>query len=79
MRRPVDPDGAAGTRSADESLGCDVQSFGGPLPPNTMFPSGTRAVLDELPETVRLATGVSVSPTVKSSGPAAPSSASSRA
>ncbi len=24
----VDPDGAAGTRSADESLGCDVQSFG---------------------------------------------------
>ena len=32
----VDPDGAAGTRSADESLGCDVQSFGGPLPPNTI-------------------------------------------
>ena len=24
----VDPDGTAGTRSADESLGCDVQSFG---------------------------------------------------
>ncbi len=32
----VDPDGAAGTRSADESLGCDVESFGGPLPPNTI-------------------------------------------
>ena len=32
----VDPDGTAGTRSADESLGCDVQSFGGPLPPNTI-------------------------------------------
>jgi hypothetical protein len=32
----VDPDGAAGTRSADESLGCDVGSFGGPLPPNTI-------------------------------------------
>ena len=32
----VDPDGTAGTRSADESLGCDVESFGGPLPPNTI-------------------------------------------
>ena len=32
----VDPDGAAGTRSADESLGCDVASFGGPLPPHTI-------------------------------------------
>ena len=32
----VDPDGTAGTRSADESLGCDVQSFGGPLAPNTI-------------------------------------------
>jgi subtilisin family serine protease len=31
----VDPDGA-GTRSADESLGCDVGSFGGPLPANTI-------------------------------------------
>jgi minor extracellular serine protease Vpr len=30
-----DPDGA-GTRSADESLGCDVASFGGPLPANTI-------------------------------------------
>jgi minor extracellular serine protease Vpr len=32
----VDPDGADGTRSADESLGCDVGSFGGPLPANTI-------------------------------------------
>ena len=31
----VDPDGTAGTRSADESLGCDVQSFG-TLAPNTI-------------------------------------------
>jgi minor extracellular serine protease Vpr len=30
-----DPDGA-GVRSADESLGCDVASFGGPLPANTI-------------------------------------------
>ena len=31
----VDPDGTAGTRSADESLGCDTQSFG-TLAPNTI-------------------------------------------
>ena len=31
----VDPDGTAGTRSADESLGCDVQSFG-TVAPNTI-------------------------------------------
>ena len=31
----VDPDGSAGTRSADESLGCDTQSFG-TLEPNTI-------------------------------------------
>ena len=38
-----------------------------PLPPNTMFAFGTRAVFDELPDTVRLPAGVSRSPTVKAS------------
>src|SRR5436190_4166089 len=36
----------------------------GPLPPNTIFPFGTRAVFDELPLTVRLAAAVSASPMV---------------
>ena len=35
-----------------------------PLPPNTMFALGTRVVEDEVPETVKLAAAVSVSPIV---------------
>src|SRR5262249_40881940 len=42
-----------------------------PLPPKTMFASGSSAWFDEPPLTVRLATGVSTSPTVKLSGPTA--------
>ena len=40
-----------------------------PVPPNTMFAFGTRAVFDELPVTIRLAAAVSTSPTVKASAP----------
>ena len=36
-----------------------------PLPPNTMFASGTRAAFDELPASDKLPGGVSASPTVK--------------
>ena len=36
-----------------------------PLPPNTMFASGTSAVFDELPASAKLPSGVSASPIVK--------------
>ena len=36
-----------------------------PLPPNTMFPSGTNVVLDEVPLTPSNPAAVSTSPTVK--------------
>ena len=39
-----------------------------PLPPKAMFASGTSAVFDELPASVKLASGVSTSPTVKAIG-----------
>src|SRR5262245_61024521 len=42
-----------------------------PLPPKTMFPSGTRVGLDEDPDTTRLPTGVSGSPTMNPIGPTA--------
>src|SRR5499427_489152 len=42
-----------------------------PLPPKAMFASGTSVWFDEVPLRVRLATGVSTSPTVKAMGPAA--------
>src|SRR5215470_6120016 len=40
-----------------------------PLPPKTMFAFGSSVWLDELPLSVRLAAGVSASPTVKLIGP----------
>ncbi len=46
-----------------------------PLPPNTMFALGTRAVFDELPVTTRSAAAVSMSPTVNANAPVVPSSA----
>src|SRR5215831_7487083 len=42
-----------------------------PLPPNTTLAFGTSVVFDEVPLTVRFATGVSTSPTVKATGPTA--------
>ena len=42
-----------------------------PLPPKTMFVSGTRVGLDELPLTLKLLAAASRSPTVKLIGPAA--------
>ena len=46
-----------------------------PLPPSTMEATGASAVLVLLAETVRAPGAVSTSPTVKASGPVAPSSA----
>ena len=43
------------------------------LPPKMMLALGTRAGLEELPETVRLAAAVSASPMVNASGPVVPS------
>ncbi len=40
-----------------------------PVPPNTMLPFGTRVMLFDVPVSVRLSNGVSVSPTVKPIGP----------
>ena len=45
-----------------------------PLPPNVMFPAGTKVGLDEAAVTIRLAAGVSASDTVKLIGPVAVSS-----
>src|SRR6266536_6222478 len=45
-----------------------------PLPSNTMLPSGTRLVLEEVAATVSRFAGVLASPTVKASGPATVSS-----
>src|SRR5947209_7532843 len=45
-----------------------------PLPPNTMLPSGTRLVLEEVAATVSRLAGVLASPTVKAIGPATVSS-----
>ena len=39
-----------------------------PLPPNVMLAFGTSVVFDELPASVKLASGVSASPTVKAIG-----------
>jgi hypothetical protein len=46
-----------------------------PLPPKTMLLTGTSAVFELVALTVRSATAVSASPTVKASGPATVSSA----
>jgi len=46
-----------------------------PLPPKTMFPLGTNIVFDEVPDSVRLPTAVSLSPIVNASAPVFPSSA----
>ena len=42
-----------------------------PEPPNVMFACGTKVGLEEKPDKVRLLTGVTGSPTVNASGPAA--------
>src|SRR6476661_10522010 len=41
----------------------------GPLPPKTMFPSGTRPWFEEVPLTVKSAASVSTSARVKGMGP----------
>src|ERR1051325_499772 len=41
-----------------------------PLPPNVMLAPGTRVGLEELPDSARLASGVSTSPIVNAIGPA---------
>jgi len=46
-----------------------------PLPPKTRLALGNKFVFDELPVTVRLAAGVSTSPTVTGRAPVAVSSA----
>src|SRR6185503_4440968 len=46
------------------AIGVTVTVLLAPLPPKTMFALGTRAGFEELPITVKLPTGVSVSPTV---------------
>ena len=51
------------------AAGVSVRVRDAPLPPKVIFAFGTSVGLDEEPDSVRLAAGVSRSPTVKPSGP----------
>ena len=54
--------------------GVTVTVRAAPLPPKVMFVFGTSVVSDELPDTVKLPTGVSVSPIVNDRAVVDPSS-----
>ena len=53
------------------AAGCTVTVRLAPEPPKVILAFGTRVGFEEVPDSVRLATGVSKSPTVNEMGPAA--------